>query len=196
MKGIEELFERNRAWAADIEQKHPGFFDCLAEGQNPGYLWIGCSDSRVPASGVVDLPPGEVFVHRNIANVVDPTDTSSASVIQFAVDVLKVRHIIVCGHYCCGGVRASMGEPLTGAIEDWLQSIRKVGQKYADLLEGRDEQGRFKLLCELNVREQCENVCANPVVRSARERGQELNVHGWIYDVGTGRLKDLEIKCA
>ena len=194
MNTLKHLLEKNRAWAESLEQDHPGFFSGLAKGQAPDYLWIGCSDSRVP-SGIVDLPPGEVFVHRNIANVVSPDDASCQSVIQFAVDVLKVQHIIVCGHTGCGGVMASLEPPLGGAIDGWLDSVRAVGRKHAGLLRDHEGQDKADLLSELNVREQCSNVCENAIVRAARQRGQELHVHGWIYDLGSGTLRDLEVDC-
>ncbi|MGD9020945.1 MAG: carbonic anhydrase [Lysobacterales bacterium] len=193
MEKLEHLLEKNRAWAESLEQDRPGFFSGLAKGQAPDYLWIGCSDSRVP-SGLLDLPPGEVFVHRNIANVVSPDDESCLAVIQYAVDVLKVRHIIVCGHTGCGGVKASLEGPLEGAIDTWLDNIRAVGVKHAGVLEDQEGQGKADLLSELNVREQCRNVCDNAIVRAARERGQELHVHGWIFDLGSGTLRDLEVE--
>jgi carbonic anhydrase len=191
---LKHLLEKNRAWARSLEQDRPGFFSGLAEGQAPDYLWIGCSDSRVP-SGVVDLPPGEVFVHRNIANVVSLDDASCQSVIQYAVDVLKVKHIIVCGHTGCGGVKASLEGPLEGAIDGWLDHVRAVSRKHAGVLQDREGQGKADLLSELNVREQCGNVRDNAIVRAARERGQELHIHGWIYDLGSGTLRDLEVDC-
>ena len=194
METLNQLLANNRAWAQGLERDRPGFFSALAEGQAPDYLWIGCSDSRVP-SGVLDLPPGEVFVHRNIANVVSPGDTSCQSVIQYAVDVLKVKHVIVCGHTGCGGVKASLGDPLDGAIEDWLDNIRGVSEKNAEALREAGGDARADLLAELNVREQCRNVCDNATVRAARARGQELHVHGWMYDLGSGTLRDLEVGC-
>ena len=193
MDTLQHLIEKNRAWAESLQQDRPGFFPELAKGQAPDYLWIGCSDSRVP-SGILDLPPGEVFVHRNIANVVSPDDASCQSVIQYAVDVLQVKHIIVCGHTGCGGVKASLGDPLDGAIESWLDHVRAVSRKHATALRERDGEGRADLLSELNVREQCRNVCDNATVRAARERGQQLQVHGWIYDLGSGTLRDLEVE--
>jgi carbonic anhydrase len=146
-------------------------------------------------SGVLGLPPGEVFVHRNIANVVSPDDASCQSVIQYAVDVLEVKHIIVCGHTGCGGIKASLGEPLEGAIEGWLDHVREVGRKHAEALQGQEGEAKADLLSELNVREQCRNICDSAIVRAARERGQELHVHGWIFALGSGTLRDLEVDC-
>lgn len=194
MDTLLHLFEKNRAWAKSLKQDRPGFLAGLAKGQAPDYLWIGCSDSRVP-SAVLDLPPGEVFVHRNIANVVSPDDASCRSVIQYAVDVLQVKHIIVCGHTGCGGVAAALGDPLDGAIEGWLDHVRAVSHKHAETLREEDGEARADRLAELNVREQCRNVCDNTTVRAARERGQQLQVHGWIYDLGSGTLRDLEVDC-
>jgi carbonic anhydrase len=190
---LQHLIEKNQAWAESMERVRPGFFAALADGQAPDYLWIGCSDSRVP-SGVVDLPPGEVFVHRNIANVVSPDDASCQSVIQYAVDVLQVKHIIVCGHTGCGGVKASLGDPLEGAIEGWLEHVRAVSHKHAEALREQVGDARADLLAELNVREQCNNVRNSATVRAARERGQQLQVHGWIYELGSGTLRDLEVE--
>jgi carbonic anhydrase len=166
-------------------------FANLAKGQSPDYLWIGCSDSRVPASQIVKSLPGELFVHRNIANVVAPADTSCLSVIQYAVDVLKVKHIIVCGHYECGGVKASMETHDHGFIENWLCHIKDVSHQHAGRLEGLEEEARFRRLCELNVEQQVKNACNTTVVQEAWSRGQTLSVHGWIYDVASGLLKDL-----
>jgi len=193
VKTPEHLFDQNQAWATAIEQKHPGLFSDLAEGQSPDYLWIGCSDSRVPATQVLDLLPGEVFVHRNIANVVTQTDVSCLSVIHYAVEVLKVRHIIICGHYGCGGVQASMEAHDHGFVENWLCHIKDVSRLHAERLKDLDDETRFNLLCELNVREQVKNVCNTAAVQEAWKHGQELHVHGWIYDIATGLLSDLEV---
>jgi len=193
LKTLKHLFDRNLAWATAVENNHPGLLSGLAKGQSPDYLWIGCSDSRVPASQVVDLLPGELFVHRNIANIVAPADTSCLSVIHYAVEALKVKHVIVCGHYDCGGVRASMETHDHGFIENWLGHIKDVSRRHVAQLEGLDDEARFRQLCELNVRAQVRNVCDTTVVKDARSRGQELNVHGWIYDIATGLLKDLKV---
>lgn len=192
MKTLKHLFEANQAWASSIKEKNPEFFSRLSRQQAPEYLWIGCSDSRVPANQIVDLPPGEVFVHRNIANVVVHTDLNCLSVIQFAVDVLKVKHIIVCGHYGCGGVTAAMDEHDHGLIDNWLRHIRDVGRFNADKLEGLGHHERLDLLCELNVIEQVKNVCSTTIVQQAWKRGGELSVHGWIYNIENGILKDLD----
>ena len=160
--------------------------------QAPEYLWIGCSDSRVPANQIVNLPPGEVFVHRNIANVVVHTDLNCLSVIQYAVDVLKVKHIVVCGHYGCGGVEAAMGDTEYGLIDNWLQHIKDVSRFNADRLKGLEYAERLDLLCELNVTEQVMNVCSSSIVQSAWNNGAELSVHGWIYNIKNGILKDLD----
>jgi len=193
LKTLKHIFDRNRAWAAAIWEKDPGFFSSLAAQQSPEYLWIGCSDSRVPANQIMDLPPGEVFVHRNIANVVVHTDLNCLSVIHFAVEVLKVKHIIVCGHYGCGGVAASMEDRDHGLIDNWLLHIRDVDRLHAHRLEGLDAHARLDKLCELNVREQVTNVCNTPVVQKAWKDGRDLFVHGWIYNINNGLLKDLVI---
>jgi len=191
LKTLKHIFERNQAWADAIWEKDPGFFPSLAAQQSPEYLWIGCSDSRVPANQIMDLPPGEVFVHRNIANVVVHTDLNCLSVIHFAVEVLKVKHIIVCGHYGCGGVAAAMEDKAHGLIDNWLLHIRDVGRLHEHRLEGLDEQARLDKMCELNVREQVTNVCNTPVVQRAWKDGRDLFVHGWIYNINNGLLKDL-----
>ncbi len=193
MKTLKHLFDRNQAWAEAVERNNPGFFASLAEQQSPEYLWIGCSDSRVSANQIVDMLPGEIFVHRNIANVVSQTDVNCLSVIHFAVEVLKVKHIIVCGHYRCGGIHAAMQTQDHGFIENWLCHVKDVSRLHADCLQDLDDKSRFDLLCELNVKEQVSNVCNTPVVQAAWKRGQELYVHGWIYDIANGLLKDLVV---
>ncbi len=192
MKTLKKLFERNRAWAEEISAREPGFFRELAQKQTPEYLWIGCSDSRVPSTQLVDLSPGEMFVHRNVANVVVHTDLNCLSVMQYAVEVLKVRHIIVCGHYGCGGVQAALEGARFGLIDNWLRHVQDVVEKHTEAL-ARCEDGaaRLHLLCELNVREQVLNVCRTTVVQDAWERGQELSVHGWVYALEDGLLRDL-----
>ncbi|MBN1782714.1 carbonate dehydratase [bacterium] len=192
MKTLKHIFDRNAQWAANIEKNDPGFFDTLSKQQAPEYLWIGCSDSRVPANQIVDLPPGEVFVHRNIANLVVHTDLNCLSVIQYAVDVLKVRHIIVCGHYGCGGIRAALEKPEHGLIDNWLRHIRDVVRFNEDRLSGLNPEQQADVLCELNVIEQVANVCNTTVVQKAWENGSVLSVHGWIYNIGNGILKDLD----
>jgi carbonic anhydrase len=192
MKTLKRLFERNRAWAEEIRAREPGFFRELARHQTPQYLWIGCSDSRVPSTQLVDLSPGEMFVHRNVANLVVHTDLNCLSVMQYAVDVLKVRHVIVCGHYGCGGVQAAMEGARFGLIDNWLRHVQDVAEKHAAALAAApDAEARLRLLCELNVREQVSNVCRTTVVQGAWERGQELSVHGWVYALEDGLLRDL-----
>ena len=192
MKTLKSLFDRNLAWATAIKEKDPDFFSQLSRQQSPEYLWIGCSDSRVPANQIVDLPPGEVFVHRNIANLVIHTDLNCLSVIQFAVEVLKVKHIIVCGHYDCGGVGAALENKEHGLIDNWLCHIKDVSRLYAEQLTGLKQEEKFDLLCELNVKEQVINVCNTTVVQKAWKNGAELSVHGWIYNIENGILKDLD----
>jgi carbonic anhydrase len=193
MSGIEELFEQNRVWAASIVADEPGFFTSLAQGQHPEYLWIGCSDSRVPANQIVGLAPGEVFVHRNVANVVVHTDLNCLSVIQYAVDVLEVRHVIVCGHYGCGGVKAAYEGARHGLIDNWLRHVADVGEKHAAEVASLPEARRLDRLCELNVIEQATNVCQTTIVEDAWKRGQELTVHGLVYDLSDGLLQDLGV---
>ena len=193
MKTLQSLFDKNVAWANKIKLENPDFFSDLSKQQAPEYLWIGCSDSRVPANQIVNLPPGQVFVHRNIANVVVHSDLNCLSVIQFAVEVLKVKHIIVCGHYGCGGVHASMEDHHHGFIDNWLCHIRDVSRFNADELKGLDGNAKFDRLCELNVIEQVTNVCSTTVIRRAWEAGADISVHGWIYNINNGILKDLEV---
>ena len=194
MRKLFELFENNRAWAAERTRGDPAFFERLAAQQEPGYLWIGCSDSRVPANQIVGLAPGELFVHRNVANVVAHADLNCLSVLQFAVDVLQVKHVIVCGHYGCGGVLAALRDAKLGLIDNWLRHIQDVAAKHRAELAGlSDEAKRCARLCELNVVEQVRNVGDTTVVRDAWRRGQQLAVHGWIYDVRDGLLRDLDV---
>jgi carbonic anhydrase len=189
---LSHLLERNRAWAAAQRENDPEYFRRLSELQAPKYLWIGCSDSRVPANQIIDMAPGEVFVHRNVANVVVHTDLNCLSTIQFAVDVLKVQHILVVGHYGCGGVRAALEEQRLGLADNWLRHVGDVKQKHAEALSGiADSSERHARLCELNVIEQAVNVCQTTVVQDAWERGQDLSVHGWIYGLTDGRVHDL-----
>jgi carbonic anhydrase len=191
MKTLSKLIENNRAWAKEIKDKDPDFFSNLSEQQAPDYLWIGCSDSRVPANQIVNLPPGEVFVHRNIANVVVHTDLNCLSVIQFAVEVLNVKHIIVCGHYGCGGIQAALEEKQHGLIDNWLRHIKDVARFHAEELSTLNEHEKFIRLCELNVIEQVFNVCNTTTVQDNWKRNNELSVHGWIYSIEDGILKDL-----
>lgn len=194
MKSLPHLFEQNRAWAKKISESDPEFFAKLAKQQNPELLWIGCSDSRVPANEIVGLLPGELFVHRNIANVVVHTDLNCLSVIQFAVDVLKVKHIMVVGHYGCSGVRAALRCERVGLADNWLRHVQDVCEKHEHCLGALpDEAARYRKLCELNVVEQASNVCQTSIVRDAWERGQPLTVHGWVYDIKDGLLNDLQV---
>jgi carbonic anhydrase len=192
MGKIDHLLEQNRAWADSIRSRDPEFFLKLSRQQSPEYLWIGCSDSRVPANEIVNLLPGELFVHRNVANVVVHTDLNCLSVIQFAVDVLKVKHIIVCGHYGCSGVRAAYRCDRIGLADNWLHHVKDVAEKHRGCLHAADgDDARANLLCELNVIEQVGNVCQTTIVRDAWERGQPLTVHGWIYGLKDGLIRDL-----
>ena len=193
MKLLKPLFDNNRRWAGRILEEDPKFFEQLAKQQNPEYLWIGCSDSRVPSNQIIDLMPGEVFVHRNIANIVIHTDLNCLSVLQYAVEVLKVKHIMVVGHYGCGGIKASMGTDRLGLIDNWLGHIRDIYRLHKRDLESMDEDERFDRLCELNVMEQVANVTSTTIVQDAWARGQEVAVHGWIYSVENGLLSDLDV---
>ncbi|HEV2762439.1 MAG TPA: carbonate dehydratase [Pyrinomonadaceae bacterium] len=194
MRDLKNLLDNNRAWAESIRVERPEFFQTLSGQQSPKYLWIGCSDSRVPGTQLVGLMPGELFVHRNVANVVVHTDFNCLSVMQYAVDVLRVRHVIVCGHYGCGGVQAAMKNLSFGLIDNWLRHVQDVMQKHEAALSGiGDEAERLNRLCELNVVEQVLNVCRTTVVQNAWERGQEVFVHGWIYGLHDGLLRDLNL---
>jgi carbonic anhydrase len=194
MRTLSHLFANNRAWSARIREQDPELFLKLSRQQAPSYLWIGCSDSRVPANQIVGLLPGELFVHRNVANVVVHTDLNCLSVTQFAVDILRVQHIIVCGHYGCGGVRAVLQEERLGLVDNWLRHVQDVRQKHASRLLALPELAqRLDRLCELNVIEQVLNVCHTSIVRDAWQRGQPLAVHGWIYGLKNGLLRDLDI---
>ena len=194
MSDIEQLFKNNIEWADSILKEDPNFFKNLSQQQKPEYLWIGCSDSRVPANQIVNLPPGEVFVHRNIANLVIHTDLNCLSVIQFAVEVLKVKHIIVCGHYGCGGIKAAMDKHDHGLIENWLGHVRDVVRYHAAELTLLTDDEEYDRLCELNVIEQMNNVCHTTTVQKAWGRDQEITIHGWIYNIANGILKDLETR--
>lgn len=194
MRLLSHLFANNRAWAAEVARRDPEFFERLSRQQTPQYLWIGCSDSRVPANQIVDLPPGEMFVHRNVANVVVHTDLNCLSTIQFAVDVLRVGHIIVCGHYGCGGVLAALRKDKLGLVDNWLRHVQDVRWKHHAHLDAlANETQRHNRLCELNVIEQVVNVSQTTIVRDAWARGQALAVHGWVYDIGDGLLRDLDV---
>ncbi len=191
-EGIEELFEHNRAWARDTEIREPGFFTRLATQQNPRYMWIGCADSRVPANQITGLDPGEVFVHRNIANVVVHSDLNALSTIQFAVEHLKVKHIIVVGHYGCAGVRAAMRGIRVGLADNWLRHVQDVRMRHRKRLDHLPPDQQEDILCEMNVIEQVGNVALSTVLQDAWARGQQVSVHGWVYAVSDGLLKDLK----
>lgn len=194
---LKVLFDNNRRWAAQHTSEDPEFFSRLLRQQAPAYLWIGCSDSRVPANDIVGLLPGELFVHRNVANVVVHSDLNCLSVLQYAIDVLHVRHVIVCGHYGCGGVQAAAANEKHGLIDNWLRHVRDVGQKHAPLLAAiGDERARLDRLCELNVIEQAMAVGETTIVTDAWDRGQALSVHGWIYRLEDGLLRDLGMDAA
>jgi carbonic anhydrase len=194
MHYLPHLFENNRAWVERMTANDPEYFSRLAAIQSPKYLWIGCSDSRVPANQITGLQPGEVFVHRNVANAVVHTDLNCLSVMQFAVDVLEVNHVIVCGHYGCSGVKAALTGERLGLIDNWLRHIKDVRDLHADLLPpGQDLATRWERLCELNVIEQVRHVTQTTIVRDAWSRGRKLMVHGWIYRLSDGRLRDLGV---
>jgi carbonic anhydrase len=191
---LSHLFQNNRAWAARVTAERPDFFQHLAAQQNPEYLWIGCSDSRVPANQIVGLLPGELFVHRNVANVVVHTDLNCLSVLQYAVDVLKVKHVIVCGHYGCGGIRAALEKQSHGLIDNWLRHVQDVERDYEDELamigEPRAKEDR---LCELNVAEQVRNIARTTIVQDAWRNGHDVQLHGWIYGLKDGIITDLGV---
>jgi len=197
MAVLDHLFENNRTWASRIVAREPDFFARLAAQQAPEYLWIGCSDSRVPANEIVGLLPGELFVHRNVANVVVHSDLNCLSVLQFAIDVLRVEHVIVCGHYGCGGVRAALSSERLGLIDNWLRHVQDVGERHVGLLrDAKGDDARVDRLCELNVIDQARHVCETTIVQDAWSRRQALTVHGWIYGLGDGRLRDLHFSAS
>ena len=194
MKLLQHLFDNNKKWASSVEKDHPGFFRKLSEQQAPEYLWIGCSDSRVPANEIVGLMPGDVFVHRNIANVVVHSDLNCLSVLQYAVEILKVKHIIVCGHYGCGGIKAAMSNEKHGLIDNWLRTIKDTYRNNEEKIRTfASEDERVSLLCELNVVEQVKSVVHTTIVQGAWDRGQELAVHGWVYSIADGLIRDLDV---
>ncbi|PDV97387.1 carbonate dehydratase [Candidatus Chloroploca asiatica] len=196
MRSLSKLFQYNQVWADSISARDPAFFAKLAQQQAPNYVWIGCSDSRVPANEIVGLMPGELFVHRNVANLVIHTDLNCLSVLQYAVEVLRVEHVIICGHYGCGGVRAALSNKRLGLIDNWLRHVQDVMKKHALLLDSLpSDQQRLDKLCELNVIEQVSNVAQTTVIQSAWDRGQDLEIHGWIYRISDGLLHDLAV-CA
>jgi len=191
MSDIAQLLENNKAWSEKTKQDDPDFFDKLSKQQSPEYLWIGCSDSRVPANQIVGLIPGDIFVHRNVANLVVHTDFNCLSVLQYAVDVLKVKHVIVCGHYGCGGIEAALQDQQLGLIDNWLCHIKDIAHKHREQLNGLNEHAKAARLCELNVLEQAANVRRSNIVKDAIKRGQDLTIHSWIYSLRNGQLKDL-----
>jgi len=196
-ENLDHLFANNRQWADTIRAEDPQFFERLAKLQNPEYLWIGCSDSRVPANQITGLLPGEVFVHRNIANQVVHSDLNCLSVLQFAVDSLKVKHVLVVGHYGCGGVRAALEQSRLGLVDNWLRHVQDVREKHREFLATVDNHDvRLRRMCELNVAEQVFNVCHTTVVRDAWDRGQSVTVHGWSYDVADGILHDIKLSAS
>jgi carbonic anhydrase len=197
METLTHLLEQNKAWAAGITARDPEFFLKLSRQQRPDYLWIGCSDSRVPANELIGVLPGEVFVHRNVANVVVHTDLNCLSAMQFAIDVLKVKHVIVCGHSGCGGVRAALRCERHGLVDNWIRHVQDVKERHARCLQTLpSDAARLDRLCELNVVEQVSNVCQTTIVRDAWERGQSLAVHGWIYGLKDGLLRDLKVSAS
>jgi carbonic anhydrase len=192
MSHLDDLFEKNRHWATSVKTSDPLFFEKLAAQQSPEYLWIGCSDSRVPANQIVGLMPGEIFVHRNVANMVVHTDFNCLTVLQYAVDVLKVKHVMVVGHYGCGGIAAAYENADNGLIDNWLRNIKDVQHRHRERIEAiEDVELRLNLLCELNVMTQVSHVCHTTIVQNAWQRGQQLSVHGWVYSLKDGLLKDL-----
>jgi carbonic anhydrase len=193
---LQDLLDKNKRWAADTEAREPGFFSRLLKQQTPQYLWIGCADSRVPANELVDLLPGELFVHRNVANVVVHSDLNCLSVMQFAVDHLKVRHVIVVGHSNCGGVKAALYDLRVGLVENWIRHVQDVRRMHHDWLHSLPEAQWVDALCELNVLEQARNACHTTVVQDAWSRGQEIVVHGWVYGLHNGLLEDLALTAA
>lgn len=194
MRYLPQLFQNNRAWASRQTCHDPEFFERLCAIQQPDHLWIGCSDSRVPANEIVGLPSGELFVHRNVGNIVRPDDQNCLTVLQYAVEALKVAHIIVCGHYRCGGIQAAFGPATTDPLEGWIAHIRMIRLKHMDELAALpDDDSRWQRLCELNVLEQVRTLSQLPIVAQAWERGQPLAIHGWIYDLRNGLLRDLEV---
>jgi carbonic anhydrase len=194
MGQLEHLLKNNRAWAYEVTERDPEFFQRLASQQHPEYFWVGCSDSRVPANSIIGLPPGEVFVHRNVANMVKHADMNCLSAMQFAVDILKVKHIIICGHYGCSGIKAVLSGQRLGLADNWLTQLHSIQEKHRSALDAcPDPDARHDLLCELNVVEQVTNTCQSTVVQDAWHRGQALTVHGWIYGLTDGRIRDLNV---
>ncbi|GAB2799473.1 carbonate dehydratase [Halomonas shantousis] len=192
MNDIDKLLEQNRRWAQSISERDPDFFSRLSQQQNPDYLWIGCSDSRVPANQIIDLPPGEVFVHRNVANILYHNDMNALSVVQFAVDVLKVKHIMIVGHYGCGGVRAAIAGGENGMVDYWLHNVRELYNQHRAQLEHLPLEQQVDRMCEINVKAQVANLSRTKIVQRAWLREQPLSVHGWVYSLNDGRVTDLD----
>lgn len=190
---LSDLLNNNQYWAQSLTARDPDYFPRLSKAQSPKYLWIGCSDSRVPANEVVGVMPGELFVHRNVANMVVSTDMNLLSVLQFAVDVLRVEHIIVCGHYGCGGVKAALSQQEYGLIDNWLRPLKGMRYQYREAFEGLTDKEEFDLLCQINVKRQVTNVCHTTIVQNAWYQGRQLSVHGWIYDMNSGLIEDLGV---
>lgn len=190
---LSDLLNNNQYWAQSLTARDPDYFPRLSKAQSPKYLWIGCSDSRVPANEVVGVMPGELFVHRNVANMVVSTDMNLLSVLQFAVDVLRVEHIIVCGHYGCGGVKAALSQQEYGLIDNWLRPLKGMRYQYREAFEGLTDKEELDLLCQINVKRQVTNVCHTTLVQNAWYQGRQLSVHGWIYDMNSGLIEDLGV---
>jgi carbonic anhydrase len=196
MKTLRHIFDRNRQWAAQRHEADPEYFTRLMNLQNPEFLWIGCADSRVPANVITGLEPGEVFVHRNVANIVSASDMNCMSVLQYAIEHLNVRHIIVCGHYGCGGVRAALDGPDNGLVDYWLEPVRSLAREHGhDLAALKDDEARVNRLCELNVRAQVANVSNSPIIQRAWSRSQAIEIHGWVYGLHNGLLNDVGCDC-
>lgn len=190
---LSDLLNNNQYWAQSLTARDPDYFPRLSKAQSPKYLWIGCSDSRVPANEVVGVMPGELFVHRNVANMVVSTDMNLLSVLQFAVDVLRVEHIIVCGHYGCGGVKAALSQQEYGLIDNWLRPLKGMRYQYREAFEGLTDKEELDLLCQINVKRQVTNICHTTIVQNAWYQGRQLSVHGWIYDMNSGLIEDLGV---
>lgn len=190
---LSDLLNNNQYWAQSLTARDPDYFPRLSKAQSPKYLWIGCSDSRVPANEVVGVMPGELFVHRNVANMVVSTDMNLLSVLQFAVDVLRVEHIIVCGHYGCGGVKAALSQQEYGLIDNWLRPLKGMRYQYREAFEGLTDKEELDLLCQINVKRQVTNVCHTTIVQNAWYQGRQLSVHGWVYDMNSGLIEDLGV---
>lgn len=190
---LSDLLNNNQYWAQSLTARDPDYFPRLSKAQSPKYLWIGCSDSRVPANEVVGVMPGELFVHRNVANMVVSTDMNLLSVLQFAVDVLRVEHIIVCGHYGCGGVKAALSQQEYGLIDNWLRPLKGMRYQYREAFEGLTDEEELDLLCQINVKRQVTNICHTTIVQNAWYQDRQLSVHGWIYDMNSGLIEDLDV---